>query len=562
MVCVSARKVWVSICLLTSVLFLNNNSATGQELSAPEPFTRAAKRLEEISSVVKKQLGTVKAVNTAASNRVVASKKLSPDISSIKQLGGNMALENVMRMNELAPVSNPLRFDFLQDHQSRLERFATNLDDMRTVIATLPPELAKQRLDAIIVPPDIQEMLQLGVEGQALPLPPHLQGPSKTSAMTLTPYVVGPGSAPTLDYPSVAVISFVWPGHGASALCTGTLISPKAVLTAAHCFCDLVESRSAGLCGSKTYKRGLEEVSATDTRFLSVFFHDRGTIPIAGIAIHSEYEFPKKDLAIITLAEEVSEVMPAPLNTIRPMKPGEFATIVGYGTHSPMNASGIPTPGPPVNASEGIKLWATVKTAACKNTVVGDAICWSYQERAESRILGSTCHGDSGGPAFANIEGSWKLVGVTSGGPKNCQPGSEQAFDVDVYRNIAWIASIVGNNSNPTFATNPNAFIKNLSNRAFGTPYFVFTNRPDQFSDHFFVPSSVGSLRVSVNTTPTFSTLKLEALSPVSGEVMCSASGRDSFASCIVASPSSGSWTIRITGASPQEAQIVAAVNR
>src|SRR4051812_5157613 len=120
MVCVSARKVWVSICLLTSVLFIINNSATGQELSAPEPFTRAAKRLEEISSVVKKQLGTVKAVNTAASNRVVASKKLSPDISSIKQLGGNMALENVMRMNELAPASNPLRFDFLQDHQSRL----------------------------------------------------------------------------------------------------------------------------------------------------------------------------------------------------------------------------------------------------------------------------------------------------------------------------------------------------------------------------------------------------------------------------------------------------------
>ena len=212
-----------------------------------------------------------------------------------------------------------------------------------------------------------------------------------------------------------------------------------------------------------------------------------------------------------------------------------------------------PHQAPPFELPKGIKLWATIKTAACKGAQLSEHICWSYQQRNEDKILGSTCHGDSGGPAFVTIDGGWKLVGVTSGGPDDCHAGADQSYDVDVFKNITWIMSVAGPNKNPAFAANPNAFISNPANRAYGSPYHLFINRPDQSTGRFFVPNSVASMRISVNTTPTFSSLMLEAIGPNSGNATCTASGNDAFATCTIQSPQSGTWSVRITGASPQE---------
>jgi len=459
--------------------------------------------------------------------------------------------------------------DFLQDHQSKLEDFSNKLRQAQIDLQMLSPAEAKQRFDAIMVPDDMQAILQLGTDGRSLPLPPHLQIAKAPDESSLTPYVVGPGSAAIVDYPPIAEIAFAWFGYGSSALCTGTLISSTAVLTAAHCFCEQVKAKTAAACLAATYPRGQENVRADDKRFVSVFFHDRGAVAVDQIIINPDYAAPKKDLAIIKLAKEITDIMPVPLNTVRTLKPGEFATIVGFGRHSPLNANGSPQPGAPVANSEGLKLWATVQTEACKKPELSDDFCWTYQPRNEDKLLGSTCKGDSGGPALATVDGAIKLVGVTSGGSPGCRVNEKdpdgnvyQTYDVDVFKNINWITSVAGSNTNPAFAANPNAFISNPATRAYGAPYHLFIDRPDHSTGTFKIVDSSGVLTVSVNTTPTFASLKIELTAANANAPICTSSVGDAFATCTVPSPAIGDWTVRITGASPQESQVVAAVSR
>lgn len=549
----------------TGIFLLLNTVSTGagEELSGPDPFKNVTRRLKNLSAFVDTHLQSVKTVNKAATNKIAGAKNPSMDISAFSQVGGgNRTLANMMRIKELDSAPNFLKLDFLQDHQRKLEEFSKNLQQAQKEIQALPPADAKQRLDAIIVPTDVREILMLGADGRVLPLPPHLQGSAPLKPIPLTPFVIGPGSAATVDYPAVAEIAYAWSGFGSSALCTGTLISSKAVLTAAHCFCDLVNARSAKACLGATYKRGQEDVRPDDKRFISVFFHDRGAVAVDEIVINPDYSFPKKDLAIMKLASEIADIMPAPLNTTRSPKPGEVATVVGFGVHSPITSTGTPQPAAPIQNSQGLKLVATIEVAKCQNPQFMEDICWNYKLRNEDRILGTTCHGDSGGPAFATIDGTLKLVGVTSGGPDDCHVGADQSFDVDVFKNLSWITSVAGSNTNQAFAANPNAFVSNPAMRAYGAPYHLFITRPDHSSGTFSIANSSGSLIVSVNTTPTFASLTLELTAPNAAAPTCTSSVSDAFATCTVASPATGNWTVRVTGASPQESQVVAAVSR
>ena len=57
-------------------------------------------------------------------------------------------------------------------------------------------------------------------------------------------------------------------------------------------------------------------------------------------------------------------------------------------------------------------------------------------------LEGTTVPGDSGGPAFAKIQGQWKVIGITSSGSTDSNYGDVGIF-TRVSSHTAWIESVL-----------------------------------------------------------------------------------------------------------------------
>jgi secreted trypsin-like serine protease len=166
-------------------------------------------------------------------------------------------------------------------------------------------------------------------------------------------------------------------------VCTGTAIARDLVLTAAHC-----------VAPNATYR-----VSTPD--------HRQG-FATAGIAVHPRYDASHyaagrvtADVALIKVAQPLPDaVEPVPLAPAGNVVAGDRFTIAGFGTIAPRSDAGL-------GVARAARLTATGRPGNIQVRLVDPAT-------GDKRFGMGACTGDSGGPAFRQMDGAYRLFGVVT----------------------------------------------------------------------------------------------------------------------------------------------------
>lgn len=239
-------------------------------------------------------------------------------------------------------------------------------------------------------------------------------GPSElpeTPAVAKQDEAIIGGTLATAD-PAVVALAIRY-GGGYESICTGTLIAPKTVVTAAHCI----------------YAYG-----ANMQYFVT--FGTYASSPTKAVQVTAQYKNPSYnqsawDFGVLRLATPVLDVTPIGINDT-PMNQthlGRTIRHVGFG----LTVAGGQSSGTKREVSYGLRRVTP----------------YTIESGASGK---QTCQGDSGGPGFMVMPGGTKevLVGVVSYGDQDC---AYEGYDGRVDVAASWIRQTMAPWEQPTCAT-------------------------------------------------------------------------------------------------------------
>jgi len=199
------------------------------------------------------------------------------------------------------------------------------------------------------------------------------------------------------EYPSVVALA-----NYDGPFCSGTLIKPDLVITAAHCIVSPTEVAIA---------HNMKDPVVPPLHWY----------PVADTIINPNYEPFKdqdvNDIGLVVLQKPIPDAIVSPIllpDRYAHLKHGQELTIVGYGRNIPYD---------PEEEQQAVDAGQKIAGVLRAGTAV-------VVDRTEFEIhfygTNEACHGDSGGPAYIEIGGVRYVTGVTSRGIAYpiCETGS------------------------------------------------------------------------------------------------------------------------------------------
>jgi len=272
--------------------------------------------------------------------------------------------------------------------------------------------------------------LAMLLAAMAIATPAQSRSPAQAS-------IVGGSTATTEEWPWAAFV-LALDRREEGFTCTGTVVAPTLILTAAHCIKDVLTGSSIP-AHRYTVVTGSGDVRDTSVRQVSKVVRTLVYPGFDRFKLHGDAGL--LELATPTTAPPVALAGPSDATLLGPGLP---TWIAGWGIK---NGKGKPRQSPILRRAQTY----VQRLRYCRNHA---RVYYPFFNTTQLCTItpagfgrGGTCHGDSGGPALAfRGDGTPVQIGITSLGPADCDTRLPDVF-TRVDRISAWVGESIARTS-------------------------------------------------------------------------------------------------------------------